>query len=97
MLFSLACLYNQASSASIPKPDSASNRNRIWASTPAESWSDAFVIGNGRIGAVIEGGVTSDSIHVNEDSFWSGGPLSRVNPDAVSHMPIIQQGIRDGG
>jgi alpha-L-fucosidase 2 len=84
-------------SASIPNPDSGSNPNRIWAGTVAADWSDSFLIGNGRVGAVIGGGIDSDLIYVNEDSFWSGGPLHRVNPDAASHMPIIQQNIRNGG
>jgi alpha-L-fucosidase 2 len=53
------------------------------------------VIGNGRLGAVVGGGVVSDSIHVNEDSFWSGKPLERVNPDSQTQIPIIQQQIRD--
>lgn len=83
-------------SASIPKPNSASIPTRIWDDEPAALWNDSFVIGNGRVGAVIAGVVASDVIHVNEDSLWSGGPLYRVNPDAASHMPIIQQDILRG-
>lgn len=96
-LSSFSYLISTASSASLPKPNSASNANRIWASSPAADWSDSFVIGNGRVGAVIGGGVPSDTIHVNEDSFWSGGPLHRVNPDAAAQMPNIQEDIRQGG
>jgi alpha-L-fucosidase 2 len=80
----------------LSNPNSASISSRIWDNAPAALWNDSFVIGNGRIGAVIGGVVASDAIHVNEDSLWSGGPLYRVNPDAKSQMPFIQQDIRNG-
>lgn len=97
ILLILSLRFCSTNSATLPKPNSYSNRNRIWADSPAEEWSDSFLIGNGRVGAVISGGVTSDQIHVNEDSFWSGGPLHRVNPDAASQMANIQNDIRTGG
>lgn len=85
-----------ASAQSLPRPNSASIPSRLWESSPAVNWNDSFLIGNGRIGAVVGGSVASDVIHVNEDSFWSGGPLHRVNPDAASQMPIMQSDIRNG-
>ena len=97
ILLSLSYLLTLSTSLSIPKPNSSSNPNRIWASTPAVNWNDSVLIGNGRIGAVVGGDVLSDVIHINEDSFWSGGALHRVNADAASHMPFIQQDIREGG
>ena len=92
----LFLLSSKSNCSSIPKPKSASVPSRIWDSSPAALWNDSFVIGNGRLGAVIGGVVASDVIHLNEDSFWSGGPLHRVNPDAASHMPLIQQDVLTG-
>lgn len=94
--YALFILFARSTGLSIPTPRSADIPSRIWESSPALLWNDSFVIGNGRIGAVIGGDVASDVIHVNEDSLWSGGPLHRVNPDAASHMPLIQQDVFTG-
>jgi alpha-L-fucosidase 2 len=82
--------------ASIPSPSSGNNPSRIWATAPASSFSAAHLIGNGRIGAAIPGSAQSEVIHVNEDSFWSGDELHRVNPDAKAYMPELQSLIRAG-
>lgn len=49
---------------------------------PAESFSEALPIGNGRIGAMIYGTPEKESIIINEDSVWSGGLRHRINPEA---------------
>ena len=47
---------------------------------------DTLPIGNGRLAAMIQGGVESERIQINEESLWSGGPGGRErsagNPDA---------------
>ena len=49
----------------------------LWYSRPARSWQhEALPIGNGRMGAMIFGGVGHERIALNEDTVWSG---SRVN------------------
>ncbi len=49
---------------------------------PATDWeSQALPIGNGRIGAMVFGGVGQEKIQVNESSVWSGGPGSNQNYD----------------
>ncbi|KAK0817996.1 hypothetical protein LTR91_004442 [Friedmanniomyces endolithicus] len=92
----LLLLLPVAASQLLPKPRSDTIPSRLWENTPGVHWNDSFVIGNGRVGAVVGGSVNSDTIHLNEDSLWSGGPLYRVNPDAASQMPNIQAYIRDG-
>lgn len=84
------------SAATIPPPDSASIPTRIWESTAGVYYNDSFLIGNGRMGAAIPGSAQADEIHVNEDSFWSGGQLERVNPDALGYMPELQSYISNG-
>ncbi len=45
----------------------------LWYARPAQSWSgEALPIGNGRMGAMLFGGVESERIQFNEDSLWSG-------------------------
>lgn len=41
----------------------------------ASVWQEGFPIGNGRIGAMIYGGLNNRIIQVNEDTLWSGYPI----------------------
>lgn len=45
---------------------------KIWYTQAATKWLDALPIGNGRIGAMIYGGVSQEHIQFNEQSLWSG-------------------------
>lgn len=83
-------------SVDISSPDSASKSLRIWSTKPATNYNDSYLIGNGRLGAAVPGTPQAEIIHVNEDSLWSGGALSRVNPDALTYMPEIQSLIAAG-
>jgi len=47
--------------------------SQIWFNQPAKDWaSEALPIGNGRMGAMLFGGVSQDRIQFNEQSLWSG-------------------------
>lgn len=52
----------------------------LWYDKPAQFWTEALPLGNGRLGAMVYGGVKSDTIQINEASFWAGAPY--VNADA---------------
>ena len=54
---------------------------------PAKDWeSQYFPIGNGSLGAMLNGGIAEDELQLNLDSLWSGSPYSteklKDNPDA---------------
>lgn len=44
----------------------------LWYDRPAKYWEEALPVGNGRIGAMIYGGVLRDHIQLNEETIWSG-------------------------
>ena len=45
----------------------------LWDDQPAKDWmTEAYPIGNGRIGAMIFGGVNKEHIQFNENSLWTG-------------------------
>jgi len=50
------------------------NPMRLWYRRPAEEWLEALPIGNGRIGAMVWGGVETERLQLNEDTVWAGGP-----------------------
>jgi len=64
--------------------------------TPAKQWTDALPIGNGRLGAMIFGGVESELIQLNEDTLWSGGPSNWNNPRALEVLPEVRRLVAEG-
>ena len=64
--------------------------------SPAESFSEALPIGNGRIGAMIYGTPADESIVINEDSVWSGGLRHRINPVAKEGFAEVRQLLKEG-
>lgn len=69
---------------------------KLWYQEPAADWNEALPIGNGRLGAMIFGGVTEEHLQVNEDSVWYGAPMDRNNPDALRKLPEIRKCLIDG-
>jgi alpha-L-fucosidase 2 len=63
----------------------------MWFTDEAEKWEDALPIGNGRLGAMVFGGVNEEQIHLNEDTYYSGGPYSTVVKGAYKALPEIQK------
>ncbi|MCM1568211.1 MAG: glycoside hydrolase family 95 protein [Roseburia sp.] len=70
--------------------------SRLWYRQPAESWEEALPLGNGRLGAMVFGGVFDERIQVNEESIWYGGKQERLNPDAKAALPKVRELIRQG-
>jgi alpha-L-fucosidase 2 len=66
---------------------------KLWYNQPSEAWTDAMPLGNGRLGAMVYGIVESDTIQINEDTFWSGSPYQNINPDASKYLKTIQECI----
>ncbi len=51
--------------------------DRLWYTSPAERWTQALPIGNGRLGGMVFGGTVHDCLAIDESTLWSGQP----NPD----------------
>jgi alpha-L-fucosidase 2 len=63
----------------------------LWFKKPADKWTDALPIGNGRLGAMVFGGVREERLQLNEDTLWSGAPRDWNNPDALKHLPEVRR------
>jgi alpha-L-fucosidase 2 len=63
----------------------------LWFTQPAPEWAAALPVGNGRMGAMVFGGVAQERIALNEDSLWSGSPKDWNNPDAKNHLPVVRK------
>ena len=68
----------------------------LWYRQPAEAWTEALPIGNGRLGAMIFGGIARERVQLNEDTLYAGGPYDPSNPDALAALPRVRALIAEG-
>jgi alpha-L-fucosidase 2 len=76
--------------------DSPSGANLLWYAEPAQAWVEALPVGNGRLGAMVFGGVRQERIQFNEDTLWLGAPNDYARPGSVAHLPQIRQLLFEG-
>ena len=69
---------------------------KLWYDAPSKVWTDALPIGNGRLGAMVYGGVEKEQIQFNEETLWTGEPTQYARPDGHKYLAEIQQLLFDG-
>lgn len=74
----------------------AEAQDRLWYDTPAESWLEALPLGNSNIGAMVFGGVPEETIALNEETFWAGGPHDNNSTESLSHLDEVRQLVFNG-
>jgi len=68
----------------------------LWYRRPAKEWVEALPVGNGRLGAMVFGGVNQERLQLNDDTLWAGGPYDPVNPEAKAALPEARRLILEG-
>jgi alpha-L-fucosidase 2 len=68
----------------------------IWFDAPATNFTESTPLGNGRLGAMMFGGVNDERIVLNESSVWSGSRQDADRPDAYKVLPEIQKLLFEG-
>lgn len=63
---------------------------------PAARWVEALPLGNGRLGAMVFGGVATERVQLNEDTLWSGAPRAWDNPQAYAVLAEVRRLIAAG-
>ncbi len=76
----------------VPAPE----LNRLWYDKPAAKWEEALPVGNGRLGAMVFGGLATERLQLNEGTLWAGGPYDPVNPEARAALPEARRLIAEG-
>src|SRR4051812_29015326 len=75
LLFALGALFTGAgfvrAADAVPTPTPGLS---LWYEKPSAKWTDALPLGNGRIGAMVYGGVEREHLQLNEDTLYSGEP-----------------------
>lgn len=69
---------------------------QLWYRQPAKQWVEALPVGNGRLGAMVFGGVTSERLQLNEDTLWEGYQRDGSNPAALKSLPEIRRLLFEG-
>jgi alpha-L-fucosidase 2 len=87
----LAAQADRSSSAG-PEPGNLT----LWYRQPAAEWVEALPVGNGRLGAMVFGGVGTERIQLNEDTVWSGGVMPDLPPSISRELPAIRQLLFEG-
>jgi len=72
------------------------NDTLLWYRQPAQKWTQALPVGNGRLGAMVFGDAWNERIQFNEDSLWSGGPEDPDNPEALPALAEIRRLLAEG-
>jgi alpha-L-fucosidase 2 len=66
----------------------------LWYNKAATVFEDALPLGNGRIGAMVYGGVEKERISLNEATLWAGYPVDpNMNPAAKNYLPLIREAL----
>ena len=69
----------------------------LWYRKPATRWeTEALPVGNGRMGAMVFGGVDRERIQFNEETVWDGEYTDRNNPDGLKALPEIRRLLFEG-
>ena len=68
----------------------------LWYRRPAAQWTEALPVGNGRLGAMVFGGIDVERIQFNEDTVWTGQPQDYQHEGAAEYLPRVRKLLFDG-
>lgn len=69
----------------------------LWYRKPATKWeTEALPVGNGRLAAMVFGGVNNERIQFNEETVWDGVPTDYNNPAALEALPEVRRLLFEG-
>ncbi len=70
----------------------------LWYRQPAPlwDWNSALPLGDGRLGAMVYGGVERERLDLNHEAIWARMPGEPQNPNALSHLSRVRQLLQEG-
>ncbi|MDG5767814.1 glycoside hydrolase family 95 protein [Balneolales bacterium ANBcel1] len=96
MIAAIAFVLISCSDHTGKRDHNSGNPMLLWYDQPAEMWVQALPVGNGRLGAMVYGGVDQEVIQLNDDTVWAGEPGNNIVDDIKAYFPQIRQLIFDG-
>lgn len=70
---------------------SQTNPLELWYNKPAAQWEETLPLGNGRLGLMPDGGITTEKLVLNDITLWSGAPQDANNYEANTYLPKIRE------
>jgi alpha-L-fucosidase 2 len=67
------------------------NAYKLWYNKPAQVWTEALPLGNGRLGAMVFGNPATEQIQLNEETIWAGQPNNNANPLGLEYIPKVRE------
>jgi len=68
----------------------------LWYDKPAQYFEESLVLGNGKMGASVFGGVNSDKIYLNDATLWAGEPVNaNMLPEGYKNLPAIREALKN--
>ena len=86
----------QAPSPAQPPVEPSESALTLWYRQPAAQWVEALPVGNGRLGAMVFGGIEHERLQLNEDTLWAGGPYDPSHAAAREALPRVRTLIAAG-
>jgi alpha-L-fucosidase 2 len=75
---------------------SAQFDNVLWNKQSADFFEECLVLGNGKMGTTVFGGVDSDKIYLNGITLWSREPVNaNMNPEAYKNLPAVCEALKN--
>ena len=84
VIVSVGCIHAQEKKLSVPE-------YKLWYDCPAQVWTEALPLGNGRLGAMVYGTPGTEQIQLNEETIWAGRPNNNANPNALEYIPKVRE------
>jgi alpha-L-fucosidase 2 len=73
-----------------------SSPTTIWFDRQGDNWFEGLPVGNGRTGAMVTGGLPSQTLRLNDETFWSPAPRERDLAGAREAMDAVRKLIAVG-
>ena len=68
----------------------------LWYRRPAMQWIEALPVGNGRLGAMVFGGIEQERLQLNEETVWGGFRRDVNNPAARKALGEVRRLLFEG-
>ncbi|MEI8289167.1 MAG: glycoside hydrolase family 95 protein [Verrucomicrobiota bacterium] len=91
-----ALLASIAAPSLLADPAPTNGQHQLWYQQPAKKWAEALPLGNGRLGAMVFGGVSDEHIQFNESTLWTGSPHEYQHEGAAKFLPAMRALLNAG-
>ncbi|MDD3078138.1 MAG: glycoside hydrolase family 95 protein [Paludibacter sp.] len=92
-LFSILLILLGVRTSSIKAED---KNLKLWYDQPATIWEEALPLGNGKIGAMVFGGIYTERYQLNDLTLWSGAPNAGNNVRGPEILKQTREAVNEG-